>query len=591
MNTSPFEKNLKHPFEKQVFPIKSKWNLLPGLAIIFLVFIIYGSSIGYPFVWTDHAEVEQGALVPKTAGEFLSIFTKPKGEAISTARSAFQTQTKSSSGRYAYFRPIKALTYWIDYYIGSKKPWSFHLTNMLIHIATCLMIILLLSQIVESHSRGLAWAAALIHAVNPLNVETVSWISARSDSMVAFFTLCALWMSLRARNTKKPKALLLQTLAGTMAVFALWSKESGIIAVPIMAVLCFSLDYQGIKKGIVRILKMCWLPMLMVVLALAWRFIIVADIHLSQFGHKHGLGLWTILHLFGHNLWMSFFPSGMTVADTVVTRHGPSLAAIVGPLAWLSWFSVGIWNIKKQPIVLIGALAWLISIGPVSQLLPLIHPRGDRYLYLPAIFAASSLAWIFFSLYETIATKKVLSVFSISAFVFLILILSFFSENASEKWSDEKRLFVESLLLQPNCIECWNNLAYAQAIKGNLQGAAYSCSTALSIDRSKYRGAKDGFSLRWILSKVLLEEKKGSRAAAVLEEMIFALGPNPGLLKMLALAYLQAHRPAHALAAAQLALELSPSDQSIEDLADLATALEIKLEFPLLFSNPESCIQ
>ncbi len=567
---------------------KSIWSWSAIVTIVFVVTIVYGSAVNYPLVWTDHAELEQGALLPETAHDFLSTFTRPKGKAITTARSAYQSK-RNDLGRYSYFRPIKALTYWLDDSIGSGKPWSFHLTNILIHIFTCLMILLVLYQI--SNNFGLAWAAAIIHAANPLNVETVVWISARSDSLVALFTLGAIWLSLKSIGNDGRSSILKQTLAGIFAVFALWSKESGIVAVPIMAVICFSTDYKDLKTGFGKVLKYCWIPSLMVVAAIVWRFAIISDIHPSLFGSKQGLGLWSILYLFGHNLWMSFFPSGMSVADTVTIRHGPSLAAIFGPVAWLSWFAFGIWKIRRYPLVFICALAWLLAIAPVSQLVPLIHPRGDRYLYLPAVFAAASLAWTFFNLIKIIEARKLFSTFSKLAFLLLIFILAFISKKSSEKWSEERRLFIESLILQPNCIECWNNLAYAQAIHGNLQGAIYSCKTALSIDRNKYRGAKDGFSLRWILSKALLENGQGAEAAPILEEMIFKMGPNTGLLNMLALAYLQAKRPAHALAAAQQALDLSPSNDTSETLADSAVNLEIKLGFPLLFSDPESCIQ
>ncbi len=570
--------------------MKTKWNLFVVLAIVLGIFVVYAPSINHPFVWTDHAEVEQGALVPKSLQNFLDSFTKPKGEAMSTARSAFQSKTRGNN-RYAYFRPIKAITYWIDNFIGSSKPWSFHLTNILIHIATCLLILLVFSSIDGGRYAGVAKIAALIHAVNPLNIEVVEWISARSDSLMALFVLSSLWFSLEAGNRSGWRSFVMKAAAGIMAIFALWSKESGIVAVPIMAVVAFSLNYQNNKKALASVYNACWLPGLLVTLALVWRFLIVSDINLSQFSHKHGLGMWTILYLFGHNLWMSFLPSGMTVADTVVIRNGPSVAAIAGPLVWISWFAVGVWKIKKHPLLFICSLGWLLAVGPVSQAVVLIHPRADRYLYLPTIFAACTLAWIFLSLHKTIATKRFLSVISSVTFVLLILLLAFLSRKESEKWSDEIRLFVESLILQPHCIECWNNLAYAQALKGNIGGAAYSCTAALSIDRKKYRGAKDGFSLRWILSKSLLIQKKGAKAAAVLEEMIFVLGPNTGLLNMLAMAYMQDKRPAHALAAANLALELSPDNQTSLDLLTSAMNMEIKLGFPLLFSNPEACQQ
>ena len=127
-------------------------------------------------------------------------------------------------------------------------------------------------------------------------------------------------------------------------------------------------------------------------------------------------------------------------------------------------------------------------------------------------------------------------------------------------WSDERWLFAEAVSKQPNCAECWNNLAFAEAVRGHYRQAARDSLEGLSIDTRRYRGARDGFSLRWILAKSLLLSDQGRRAIPWLMEIISKVGATPANLEMLAQAYALAGKPYHALLLMSQAVHLAPAD-------------------------------
>ncbi len=73
--------------------------------------------------------------------------------------------------------------------VGLRSP-GLSLTNLLVHIASCLLLWAILRQL----AIGGAFLAALLFAVHPLNVESVAWISQRKGLLaLVFFLLSILW--------------------------------------------------------------------------------------------------------------------------------------------------------------------------------------------------------------------------------------------------------------------------------------------------------------------------------------------------------------------------------------------------------------
>ena len=80
--------------------------------------------------------------------------------------------------------PFTLLTYMAENALFGAVPQVSHGINLLLH----LLNILLVHRVLRSHvSERIAWIAALLWAVHPLNVETVVWASARKDLLAATF--------------------------------------------------------------------------------------------------------------------------------------------------------------------------------------------------------------------------------------------------------------------------------------------------------------------------------------------------------------------------------------------------------------------
>jgi len=361
--------------------------------------LLYHPVLSYPFVWTDHAEVEQEALVPTSLRELGDTFIQAKGVAKGTARDAYKQRPDSS--RYAFYRPIKAATYGFDWQMGGGHPWSFHLTNLLLHAGCSILLLFLGRRLWGKRTPWLAEGLALLHAVHPLHVEAVCWISARSDVLWGLFTLTGAMAILKGRTASR--ALSWRLIAGLSVLLAAGSKESGIVSAGILMLISALVPLpehglDGRPSAWKRVVAECWAPVGAAGVYLVVRLLVVSDIQIGLLGDKPGPGGWTLLHLFGLNLLQSFLPIGLRVADTLEVVTGPTWLGILGTLAWLAWLILGIRLRREQPILLLTALGWLLAVAPVSQLVPLLHARGERYLYVPSFFSQMLLVWALASL-------------------------------------------------------------------------------------------------------------------------------------------------------------------------------------------------
>jgi hypothetical protein len=135
----------------------------------------------------------------------------------------------------AHYRPVQNISYIFDYLIWNTDPYGFHLSNVLWHVGSGILLYLLLAQLLKGFvgdRRGsfvsvAAFFAALLWVVHPVHSAAVDYISGRADSL-AFFFACGSWLLyLRGRGTTRPAIrCLVFFLAAFSLLLALCSRES-----------------------------------------------------------------------------------------------------------------------------------------------------------------------------------------------------------------------------------------------------------------------------------------------------------------------------------------------------------------------------
>jgi len=148
-----------------------------------------------------------------------------------------------------HFIPLTWLTLGADYTLWGLRPFGYHLTSVLFHLATAVAFFLLCLRLLDDRARpgpalAGALAASLFFAVHPLRVESVVWISERRDVVCGLFSMLTLhaYVSAARASGRRRRAL----LALTCALFAAALLAKG-IAVGLL-VAFFALDVTVLRR-------------------------------------------------------------------------------------------------------------------------------------------------------------------------------------------------------------------------------------------------------------------------------------------------------------------------------------------------------
>jgi protein O-mannosyl-transferase len=100
---------------------------------------------------------------------------------------------------YANWHPLTWLSHMLDCQMFGLKPGGHHLMNLAIHMASTLLLFIVLLKMTHR-----PWRSAIVAAIfglHPIHVESVAWISERKDVLSALFGMATLL--LYVRYTKK----------------------------------------------------------------------------------------------------------------------------------------------------------------------------------------------------------------------------------------------------------------------------------------------------------------------------------------------------------------------------------------------------
>jgi len=91
--------------------------------------------------------------------------------------------------RFPQSHPLTWLTFWVNYQLGGANPIGWHVVNLLLHLASVLLVFSALRRLIPERA---AFLAAALFAVHPLNAETVNYIHARGALLCTVLSLASL---------------------------------------------------------------------------------------------------------------------------------------------------------------------------------------------------------------------------------------------------------------------------------------------------------------------------------------------------------------------------------------------------------------
>ncbi len=116
------------------------------------------------------------------------------------------------------WHPVTWLSHMLDIQLFGLQPGPAHLVNLLLHIASTLLLFWFLAT--STGALGRSAVVAALFAAHPLHVESVAWVSERKDVLSTLFwmlTLCAYLRYVKQPDWRRYAAVVAFTALGLMA--------------------------------------------------------------------------------------------------------------------------------------------------------------------------------------------------------------------------------------------------------------------------------------------------------------------------------------------------------------------------------------
>ncbi len=381
------------------------------------------------------------------------------------------------SSTYAdFWHPITLISLMFNYQIHGTTPGGYHLTNLLLHLLSTLLLFWLFNRMT-----GALWKSAFVAALfafHPLHVESVAWVAKRKDVLSTFFwmiTLC-----IYVYYTEKP-AIKKYLLMLFFFLLALMSKP-WVITLPLIMIL---LDYWPLNR-----FKLMNKNSKFIIWQLKEKvpFVIVSFIFsvITYFvhGQPYHVHFSLISRLQNASISLAtypkkiFWPLDLSVFYPFSDKISP-WQVLGSALLLVVITSFVIKMVKGLPYLFVGWFWYIITLLPVLGVIQVnTKALSDNYTYLPLIGIAIMIAWgIPFLFYQKYILKKVL--FPLS--VIILLICAALAWQQCHYWKDSITLYGHALSVTKDKVLVHLNRGIAYAQMGSYQQAIKDFDQAIAL--------------------------------------------------------------------------------------------------------------
>lgn len=367
-----------------------------------------------------------------------------------------------------HYQPLSWLVWAAIKAAFGLDPRTFHLTNVVVHIACVLLVWvagrLVLGRVVPDLAprtrETTAMAAAVLFGLHPLRVEVVAWLSALPYALALAFVLASLAAYLHASGRHA-----VWWVAALVLYAASLASRPVALGFPIVLVV---LDAWGRSRAARASLARTW-PFAGLALAAAG---------VESLARVPGLNdtpwLYRLQSAAGAPfvyVWHTVLPVALTPLDVLPERPAADPVLTVGALIAVTLLTLAAWKTRRAwPALSAAWIAYLALLAPAAGLVPSgLQATADRYAYVPGVVlalvaAGAGAQWAAHGR----ARLRIVA----AAFAMLSLLSALSTRRALSPWSDSVSLWSRVVALdQTNDVGLYN-LASALAEAGRPDEAA-----------------------------------------------------------------------------------------------------------------------
>ena len=314
-----------------------------------------------------------------------------------------------------HYRPVQNISFVADYFFWNTNEFGFHVTNVLLHVGSGILLYFLLRKLFaslclrriplavrERASRRLPWISngafviSLLWTVHPVHSAAIDYISGRADSLAFFFAAAGWLLFLHAQRVARPLARTsVYFLAAICGLLALLSREIAGVWIILFLAHLFVVE-RRLPFRLRTNALLCCLGLIVIYLGLrqlpeqrliaashaGWAAPVRAVLMLRA------LGDYGRLMIFPVNLHMErtvFAPASFWTNSGWRAGIGVEYLSILGLLLLAALVFGSMKEGRGQVTRAFGAAWFLIAYLPISNLIDLNATVAEHWLYLPSV--------------------------------------------------------------------------------------------------------------------------------------------------------------------------------------------------------------
>jgi tetratricopeptide (TPR) repeat protein len=488
-------------------------RVLGALFLAGLTLASYSNSLHNEFVFDDVKLIEENESIRSVRGIpriFSHIFTyKPlekRGHRIDQG-----------------YRPVRFISYVLDYQLFGPRPEGFRAMNMVYHLLNCLLVFFLARRLSGSERTG--WAAACLFAIHPLQTESVTYLSGRRDVLYALFYLCGLLAVCRGPlkfeasaglgGTQVPQELASRPRRGAFArsatcfvafLLALFTKEMAITLPGVLLLYDVIRTREGgTVRRVLRSLKGR---------AGLYSALFTAGLAFAAFKvfwkNPGGHGTEAVRY-WGGSFWRSILTTGRAVATYIRLVLYPvnlsvdysfdafpvSRSLIQPPGTILSLLLIGLilaaalWLFRRNKKAMAFSVGWFfIVLLPACQIVPHPERMAEHNLYL-SLFGFCLLSALLLERLRSAGWHRIAS----GLLVIVVLAYGIRTYYRNRDWRDSYHLWGSAARVHPRCARAQLSFGLECLARGENAKARDAFDACLSVlPRPLGRGSEEGWT-------------------------------------------------------------------------------------------------
>lgn len=433
--------------------------LVAAAALSVCALIAYAKSFSAPLILDDWATVLHNPEI-RRVGSLWSMFTPSESTGVGG-------------------RPVANISFVLNYAVSGDSLAGFHAVNFAIHLLAGLTLFgvirrtLRLPVLREEFGRDADWLgllAAGLWTLHPVQTESVTYISQRTESLMGLFYFLSLYGFVRAIDIERYGRWLLFSFACCVA--GMGTKE-GMVTAPVMIFL-FDLVFVSRTTGEAWRRRGAYYA----ALAATWLLlaVLMRGVGGRGVGFGHGLSVWSNVLIEARavvgyatlGLWPSplVFDYGTDLGTPGVVEAGCAVV-IVG---FGVWVLVAIRRYSGKAYL--GAW-FLITLAPTSSIVPIpLQPISENRVYVPL---AAIITAIVLGMHWTLG-RRAKAVLVTGSLAMVVL-----TSARNSTYRSEISIWSDTVAKRPGSSRAHNNLGFAWLSAGRLAEAKAEIETALRI--------------------------------------------------------------------------------------------------------------